>query len=126
MQAADVGMFLEQAQLATQNMIQATCMNKARMRRRLKSRLEDYSNLYTHAHNADYAAEMESYLEEAGWEWPKNAGPNFPPGPCSVRRASVCSPWCSRYKSSRPSAHVRACAEGRGEGMPVMICNVGC
>ena len=83
-QAEDVKLFLEQAQLATANLVQAVCMNKARVCRRLRTRLKDYSNLYNHATNADTCPEMTVYLDTSKWLWPENSGMRFASGPCSV------------------------------------------
>ena len=46
------------------------CLNRGRLRRRLRKTLrDDWCHLYQHALNADACPELKSSLANAGWTW---------------------------------------------------------
>ena len=46
------------------------CLNRARLRRRLRKTLgDDWRHLYTHALNADDSPELQAALAAGGWRW---------------------------------------------------------
>jgi hypothetical protein len=53
----------------TGNLVQALLMNPSRCRRRLRRGLEDWSNLYQHALNADVSPGFQAYMTVHGWKW---------------------------------------------------------
>lgn len=72
---------------------QAMCLNRPRLRRRLRKTLgEDWRHLYQHAVNADAAPELQAALQGAGWRWtPLQEDGRFDPQ-ARLRRSS---PWSS-------------------------------
>lgn len=49
--------------------LQAMLLNPCRQRRRLRRGLDDWSNLYQHAVNADYDPAFIKKLQSMGWNW---------------------------------------------------------
>jgi hypothetical protein len=85
-QVPEFKLFVEQANIAVTNYLQALCLNRPRTRRRLRRSVEDWERMRVHALNADLSDGLGAYLasERSGWR----LGPPHAevPGPCMVRR----------------------------------------
>jgi hypothetical protein len=55
--------------MQAQNWCQMMCLNRARLRRRLKRGLDDWRGLYEHAINADMSEGYREHLRASGWKW---------------------------------------------------------
>lgn len=91
MQCPEAALFIEQSHIAVGNYMQALCLNRARVRRRLGRGLEDWQRMRVHASNADHCDASLCFLAspQSGWsEWASlHLQPNMP-GPCGVRLPS--------------------------------------
>jgi hypothetical protein len=83
-------MFVEQCHIAIGNYLQALCLNRPRVRRRLRRGLEDWQHMRAHAMNADRCDELLSFLtsSKGGWSLTDHLDS---PGPCMVRMLTLAS-----------------------------------
>ena len=65
----DLNTLLEQAVIAVGNWVQATLLNRARQRRRLRRGSEDMANLYQHALIAEACPLAGARMATGGWRW---------------------------------------------------------
>jgi hypothetical protein len=72
---------MEQAVIALGNWVQATLLNRARQRRRLRRGCEDMSNLLQHALIAEACPLVGARLASAGWRLPQEAAGHEEEGP---------------------------------------------
>jgi hypothetical protein len=83
MQAPQLELCVEQTHIAVSNFLQALCLNRPRVRRRLRSGIEDWQRMRTHALNADHSDELVTFLLSSKSGWALEVGPDMV-GPCSV------------------------------------------
>jgi hypothetical protein len=83
-------MFIEQCGIAAGNHLQALCLNRSRVQRRLRRGMVDWERMSVHAHNADCSAELVKYLNSAKSGWKMNVHEDIP-GPCMVCQLVVSS-----------------------------------
>ena len=83
-QAPQLYVCVEQSHIAVSNYLQALCLNRTRVRRRLRNGIDDWQRMRVHASNADNSEELVQFLFGSGqWDLPAHAEVA---GPCSVRR----------------------------------------